>query len=99
MSMHQRNNFQRNLDLSGFEDSFQDFAQTSQQPPTLILRDCVAMHEWTILVISSGARDLTFFSYMRRKDFSPEFILSEVEGARNDNCDTLSSAGVEPEKN
>jgi hypothetical protein len=51
------------------------------------------MHEWTILVISSGARDLTFFSYMRRKDFSPEFILSEVEGARNDNCDTLSLAG------
>ena len=25
------------------------------------------------------------FSYMRRKDFSPEFILSKPEGARNDN--------------
>jgi hypothetical protein len=40
------------------------------------------MHKWPILVISSGARDLAFFSYMRRKDFSPL--------ARNDNCDTVS---------
>src|SRR5919106_2568330 len=30
------------------------------------------------------------FSYMRRKDFSPELILSEVEGARNDICDAVS---------
>jgi hypothetical protein len=52
------------------------------------------MNEWTILVISSGgARDLTFFSYMRRKDSSLEFILSKAEGARNGNCETLSLAG------
>src|ERR671918_2601373 len=30
------------------------------------------------------------FSYMRRKDFSPELILSEIEGARNDICDAVS---------
>ena len=29
------------------------------------------MHEWSILVISSGARDLAFFSYMRRKISRP----------------------------
>ena len=34
---------------------------------------------YKLLVISSGARDLAFFSYMRRKISRPELILSEVE--------------------
>src|SRR5919106_167333 len=31
------------------------------------LRDCVAMHEWPILVISSGARDLAFSATCEEK--------------------------------
>src|ERR671924_735731 len=50
----------------------------------------VAMNEWSILVISSGARDLAFSATREEKDFSPEFILSEVEGDRHDNCVTVS---------
>jgi hypothetical protein len=33
-------------------------------PPS---RDCVAMHEWPILVISSGARDLAFSATCEEK--------------------------------
>ena len=92
----QSNNFRRQVGISsaGFRRSFQELCPTSQPRPALTLRDCVAMNEWTILVISSGgARDLTLFSYMRRKDSSLEFILSKAEGARNGNCETLSLAG------
>jgi len=40
-------------------------------------------------VIPSIARNLAF-SYIPKKDFSAEFILSEVEAPRNDNWDKLS---------
>ena len=33
---------------------------------------------------------------MRKKDFSPEFILSKAEGARKDNCDTVSVGEEHP---
>jgi hypothetical protein len=40
-------------------------------------------------VISNAVRDLAFFNHIETKDFSAEFILSSVEGPRNDNSHTL----------
>ena len=48
---------------------------------------------------------LALFRYVRRKDFSPEFIPSKVEGARNDNCDIVCqgprryNCGIRPKLN
>ena len=56
------------------------------RPATLYRRDCVAVTESAYL--SSRARDLAFETDAK-KDFSPEFILSKVEGARNDNTTSL----------
>ena len=36
-------------------------------PNSFPLRDCVAMHKWPILVISSGARDLAFSATCEEK--------------------------------
>jgi hypothetical protein len=71
-------------------------AGEDSSPLSSPVRDCVAIHEWPILVISSGARDLAFSATCEEKisrlglemTIATQFLKGEeaqIQSAENEN--------------